>query len=908
MKRIPFILTFALLISIIGGYYLYQSVFNKSVVVLSKLIPANAALVYEANSWGEVQSRWGLSSLGKSISLIKINPHLGGVLENLDSSSRKNLELIVKEKPVFVSLHVISKDDFDLIYYFSVTPNDKKIITDVYERLRELGYNFSERFYEGVSISEVRKDNQFISYILYEDYLVVSTTAFLIEDVIRNINQTDYSSFFEVYNELTRLPRLHQDDGNLYINYSQLFKWLGVFAEDLKAFEGFRSFGKSGLVDVKFNSTSLTLDGFSVPRSKGADFLNLFDKQDINELGVKRYIPTRAAVVAHFSTSNMNAYGKELSRYLQETNPVLVDSIKVFSKKYDFSLSRFYDWVGDELALCNAELYGSKTQKIIYIKVKEVNEALNQFNSLADRASLAKGDSTFIDFFGDYHIREIGIENFPEKLLGPFFKGFSQTYYTLIGEYFVLSDNLDGIKLLIEDIESENTWGHSLPWNTFIGSALQESNISLFISSGRLWNIILPRLNTKWRDFVQSNQQSFLSLEKIAVQFNKVDDRYFTNVIILCNNQIAINAQSDNKFSSVRETIFSSDLIINPFVVKNHIDNSFEVLLQDSNNIFYLISAKGEMLWSLPLGSSIVGDVTQVDFYRNNKLQYFFTTSDGDIHVVDRLGRYVEGYPIKSGISNVKYVIVVDYDNSKRYRWLVSADNGDIYMFDKERNVLDGWKPNKTYERISSAARHFRARGRDFIVVVQELGSILMFNRRGEMLAGFPLKLDTRLGEDLYLYEGRDFANTFFSLVSKEGILIKFNLNGQVVSREQLYKPSRNTQFNMIREAQGKSFILLRQEGGRMALLDDQGKEIFQKDYMSNSPLKVQYYDFGSGRKVYTVTDVEQELSYIYDQNGKLINQQPFESSHLPTIIFSEVSGKFTVYNVVGKKLQILSF
>ncbi|HMQ00161.1 MAG TPA: hypothetical protein PKC24_10300, partial [Cyclobacteriaceae bacterium] len=98
------------------------------------------------------------------------------------------------------------------------------------------------------------------------------------------------------------------------------------------------------------------------------------------------------------------------------------------------------------------------------------------------------------------------------------------------------------------------------------------------------------------------------------------------------------------------------------------------------------------------------------------------------------------------------------------------------------------------------------------------------------------------------------------------------------------------------------------QEGGRIALLDAAGNELFQKDYISSSTLEIQYFDFGSGRKIYTVTDREQEFSYIYDQSGSLINQQPIESSFTPAIIFSESTGAYTVYNADERKLQLLSF
>ncbi len=893
----------------VGAYFVYEKIANKPTITLSMLVPSNAAMVYEGVQINEKFSKWKGSSIGKSFLSTSFNRNIESIFSGIDTLIAEGLDKsFIDNKAVLISMHIISKEDFDFVYYIKLNEDDGKVLTKLLSTLESQKYSIAERNYEGFKIKEITKGSGLLSFILYEDYFVCSKTAFLIEDVVRTITAENRSGFFQVNNDLTKLPRLQNDEGNLYFNLDQMFKWFGLYTEDLRTFENFKAFGKSSLLDVKITPQGLVLDGFTVSKGKGKDYLNLFDKQEINLLGVKRYIPARAALIAHFGVSDMKLFNDELTLYMKNHYPALLDSARKFSSKYNFDLNRFYNWVGPEVSLCVAELYGSNAQHIVYIKAKEVNEGLNQFNSLADRISLATEDSVFVDVFGEYQIREIGIKDFPQKLFGTFFGGFERTYYTLIDDYFVLSDNLDGLKSLLNDVDSENTWGHSVAWNSFIESTLNESHISVYINTGRAWNIMLPKLKAKWKTFADEYQQEFLTIEKMAIQFNRVDDRYFTNVVLKHNAEASSLIKKNQRLASVRETIFPDEIISNPFVARNHNDNTFEVLVQDSTFMLHLVSAKGDILWKLSLAAPIVSRITQVDYYTNSKLQYFFSTQDGAIHLVDRLGRYIENYPIRNVTNVLEYATVVDYDNSKRYRWLVASEQGDIFMYDKVGTNLDGWKPNRTEGRLSSEARHYRVRGRDYIIALQERGWVYVFNRRGERLRGFPLMLDTRLDSDLYLNPGIDQANTFFTLISKEGILIKFNLNGQVVSREQLYKPSRDALFTMIAERQGKSFIISRQEGGRVALLDENGKEIFQKDYISNAPLIVQYYDFGSGRKIYTVTDKEQELSYVYDQSGVLVNLQPFESVAAPAVTFSENSGKYTLYNIAGKKLQVFTF
>ena len=68
--------------------------------------------------------------------------------------------------------------------------------------------------------------------------------------------------------------------------------------------------------------------------------------------------------------------------------------------------------------------------------------------------------------------------------------------------------------------------------------------------------------------------------------------------------------------------------------------------MQDSSRNIRLIASDGKVLWKLAVDGFITGDVEQVDYFNNGKLQYFFATP-GVLHIIDRLGNYVEPYPVK---------------------------------------------------------------------------------------------------------------------------------------------------------------------------------------------------------------------------------------------------------------------
>ena len=82
------------------------------------------------------------------------------------------------------------------------------------------------------------------------------------------------------------------------------------------------------------------------------------------------------------------------------------------------------------------------------------------------------------------------------------------------------------------------------------------------------------------------------------------------------------NSLIDLKF----ESRIPNDIVLGPLIVKNHINNSNEVLIQDSKNILYLINDRGQVEWTREIDGKIIKEVNQIDSYKNGKLQYVFVT------------------------------------------------------------------------------------------------------------------------------------------------------------------------------------------------------------------------------------------------------------------------------------------
>jgi hypothetical protein len=199
-------------------------------------------------------------------------------------------------------------------------------------------------------------------------------------------------------------------------------------------------------------------------------------------------------------------------------------------------------------------------------------------------------------------------------------------------------------------------------------------------------------------------------------------------------------------------------------------------------------------------------------------------------------------------------------------------------MFDKSGANLDGWKPKDVGDGLSTAPRHHRIRGKDYIVSIKKDGNAYLMNRRGELLKNFPLNLNARPSGDYYLEAGNSLESTYFVVISRDGFRIKFTIDGKIHSRETLLKNTVDARFSLVGEKDTKSYLILRQEAKQLTLFDDNLKQIVVSDFMGNNNVEVHYLDLGAGKIYIAITDTTQDLSFVYDGQGTLMTSLPVES------------------------------
>lgn len=122
-----------------------------------------------------------------------------------------------------------------------------------------------------------------------------------------------------------------------------------------------------------------------------------------------------------------------------------------------------------------------------------------------------------------------------------------------------------------------------------------------------------------------------------------------------------------------------------PFRVKNTGTGKVNMISQNKDNSIVLKDENGKELWKKALGAKLCGMVGEVDFYRNGKIQ-FLMVEGSKVHLIDRLGKEVEGFPMtlqSKGILGPEKVSV----KGTNY-WKVLTEDGEVYLNIKKKLIL----------------------------------------------------------------------------------------------------------------------------------------------------------------------------------------------------------------------------
>ena len=898
MKVIKNLLVILLVIFLCGAAYFLTTnfLFNKRLHA-ADVIPAEAIIVFETSdpvhAWNQLVSQplWGRL---RDIPSLR---NLENQLLALDSLAGRsgNLENSLKGNEFAVSLHQSSKNEFDFLFSIGFSGKShedflKSLTGKIDER------NIRTRSYSGVKVFEYQHpgETSALSYALVGNLLLGSYSSFLLEDAIRHSQSRELTGFKAassvLYNSQSRPTGL----GILRLNSTGIARLIqgistGAAPKELANFEMNKL---AANLEIKFSDNKVVFEG--------ASFFADGKRVDIKGNGNNRphpfrnYVSNRTAIFHGYNVMDPFQIQTLPNQAFEHKNTVEGEMEGLFPEDV------FFRRLTGEIGYMVFEESGTVIkERILLMKTSDVDKQIDLLKEFNWHLLGKDPEQLEQDAYLGKRVLGIGAEEFPAHIFDGQFTGFPQTYVTSYDQMIVMGNSMKAVRSFLDDMYNDNTWGKSIYHKQFLEYASPESGYDFLINVPRLWAEIINRASPEWKVFFQKYAPQLKSVDWLVLQqkgvATHIESQYRLD---------AIKPVTDIVLAEKMAVQFNDKLVYGPRTLQNFNDRSKDYLLQDERHQVHLVSDDGSIVFSQQVVGEITGEVFQIDFYKNGKLQLLFATDEA-IYGFDRLGALLPGYPIHlpSGES-IRYLNLVDYDKDLDYRYFVGSELGSLFLFDKSGKALEGWAPKYTSGALATRPAHHRiSRVGDFMVALNTSGDLYLTNRKGELKSGNPLRLGQNISTDYAIIESTRAADTQLVTINQEGEVVKVNFNGEVTYRNQLMRPDRDTRFHLVRDQSQSNHLFVLHEYNKISVLDAEEEPLFEKGIFSDD-IEFQYFSFGGDKNIFVVIDRVQEFIYLYNLQGQLLNTRPISGFGEIDISYSGSNNEYSILVIHGNRMS----
>jgi hypothetical protein len=736
------------------------------------------------------------------------------LLPNIFSSTKEisyQLNLLSNknsDKEGLLSLSTFGKSDIAFTYIRKSNLFDTILDGDILKNQ----YQKSKIFLEEVNGSEVNK-------VIIDEYILSSNKDIILENIIRDYNLTKNNLDPEI-NKIIKTA-----DYNEPFNVLTKSDNLSALINELKEVSFFPKSNTSWVgYDFNYSLENIYLNGITRVSDSINGKISILKNTKVSKIKSDVVIPNSFLSFISFSVNDSERFIFNVKDYLKN-NGLSIQNLNFNS----FNIVDEISFVEDQ-------------EKFVILNLINSEQVDSYFN-------LEKFDD-------NYNIKEIVLDEGMNVFFKNIDKEINGKYAVQIGDLLVITKSISQIKKIINSKNINDNLGSN---NKYLSFKEQKSNnySFLWVGNNKLINSKIKKYN------IDNDVYPFLSFSgKVNQDIALLDFNLSKSDLISSNEDVFTEF-----FVS-----FDKEIISDPIWLKNHLNNEFEIAFQDSENYLNYLSNKGTLKWKKKLSGEIIGNIKQVDIYKNGRQQMVFRTAE-NLYLIDRNGNEVNqlSFSINSNLLN-NPISIFDYEKNRNYRFLIT-DNNLMKMYDSDGKIVSGFKPKLFNSKIISSPVHIRIDGKDYIVVKLENGMIKILDRRGR---------DRIIINDKIEFSNNSIYNYLkhFTTTDRLGNIIKIDTNGNL-TKEYLNLSAEN-------------FIDISDD--KLVYLSENRLTI--KGIMVELPFskftKPKIF-IDSKIMLVGITDLIEEKIYLYKDNGELVDGFPIKGNSVIDIKDSDNDGKLEI-------------
>jgi len=906
MKR--FLVVFIILLVLVAGIGIIYTQLPETGKIKHgrlELVPEDAAIILNIKDFNKFAEAWLTGNkLWAEVDSLPAFWKIDSTVLVLQKAIAKNtsLKTLFSSRASILSLHQVGHNDFGTVFYVDINGffNEKSVNETINNTFFEGKATVSTKSYSGInSYAWKYKDIRFYTSVV-KNVLVLSRRELLLQNVMRQAT-TNYNLFKDSNFKAIVKTAGKNALANMYINFSYFPKilakemaspWQGTIKQ--------ANLGDWMELDLTVKPTFISLNGFMLSNDSLFRYANIFKAQKPIDYDMETIIPSSAIAFLQMGISDIQRFKYDYGRYLQYTiqkakhDKMTNDLNTVFSGKVEKTM---YSLIDNEVGLIylNPTSGTVEDNTILVIKTTSQRLAKEELMKLLQQHATTHNNNieSYISSFQMDEGTTIPIYAFPydrlgEYLFGPLFSKIATSYFSFVDNYLIMASNKKVLTNIIATNIRQQTIDKDLEFQDMKDNLSESGNLYFFAK----WNMGLPLfqyfLTASLVKPLEKHIAEFRHFYGLAYQLTGNDKMLYNTVLL------SYSSSTNKRPHTVWETHLDTAIAFKPKLVVNHKTLDKEIFVQDLKNNIYLINSSGRILWKQPIGEPIMSEIYQVDFYKNNKLQYLFNTKH-KIYLIDRNGNNVEHYPVALRSPATNGLALFDYDKTRNYRIFIATEDHRVYLYDLSGKILPGWNFSKTDGVVNLPVQHFRVQDKDFIVFADSL-RVYILNRRGEER----LKPNTHFAKSprtpFYLSSsGNSLKDNALVTTDIHGTIYSISLEGKVFVKEmEEFSPNHYFILKNLDHRGGNEYIYL--DGNKLMVYNRDKSERFSYEFDNPIDKRPVVFTFPNNVLCIGVCDTKAGKVYLFNSNGELYEDFPLDGSTLFSIgHFKNTSSQFNL-------------
>jgi len=790
---------------------------------------------------------------------------------------------IAENGNISISFHLQGKSKLKLLFILEPDPEIKE--NDIHSALEVLfGRDaiVNNRKYEAVNLYDVSLPAigpvRQLSYSVIDGLVLISSSSLLVEEAIRTVHSGSGIISDVAFREVSKTAGKYVQ-ANVYLNYRRIPSLFDLFfgRGDYSLTADFGVFAEWGAMDLDVQADAIILNGMTVVRDSASQWLDIFSSQSPVKTDILSFVPANAVSFFSAGLSDPQAFYKRFQQHYRNAGKAQ-ELLSAERKMTDlYKQSPLQDLLGimkNELVRFTIDPDENGVfSEVSIIEVSSHSRALELLakwlGGYASKSGLTQEDyiSTYIlDSQTSYQVFKFPEDFYTGIPTGSFFG----RYMTVYDNFVIASDNRRAIERTIYQNVLHKTLVNEPGYESYSDFISSRSNLTWIIRPFNYLESAGGRLTPRGKELFDRFEDITRKMPGLIFQVMNEGELFYGILSLKYSGQVK------EKALTVWESLLDSVITSKPVLVENHYTREKEIMVQDAGNTLYLLNSTGRILWKVKLEEQILSNIYQVDYYRNDKLQYLFNTKSA-LHLIDRNGNYVERYPVNLRADATNGMALFDYDKSRDYRIAVACADKDIYLYDLEGNIVPGWSFRKSDGVIKKPLQHFRIEDRDYIVASDAIRTYIL-NRRGKervKIKDMPVVSENNA---FYIDMNTGGGQPRLVTTSEAGQVIAIDFAGEtgvLYEREM----ERDHFFRLEDFDQDGVLDYLFADKDQLEVLSSDGSSIFTFRIKNNITMLPDVYQFSATDMKIGITDIERNYLYLLNSDGSVYEGFPLEGS-----------------------------